>query len=114
LKAVLANQNKYNMEYEDELSDGFEDLEAKEFEVRRKIASSFGWNFSNFKKLVAQFIERNNNEDQWVFDFKCYCYCLSENHYEHPLKWAKEFYQNDFNNDKYKEFLRRLSKITKY
>jgi hypothetical protein len=102
------------MEYHEELLDGFEDLEAQEFEVRRKIASNYGWNFSNFKKLVAQFITRNNNEDQWVFDFQSYCYCLSEKHYEHPLKWAKEFYENHFKVAKYEEFLSRLSKITKY
>jgi hypothetical protein len=102
------------MEYYEELLDGFEDLQDQEFEVRRKIAANYGWNFSNFKKLVSQFITRNNDEDQWVFDFQFYCYCLSEKHYEHPLKWAKEFYQDDFKTDTYEDFLSRLSKITKY
>jgi hypothetical protein len=96
------------MEYYDELLDGLEDSEAQEFEVRRKIASNYGWNFNNFKKLVAQFITRKNDEDQWVFDFKSYCYCLSEKNYEHPLKWAKEFYRDDFLVAKYEEFLSRL------
>lgn len=76
--------------------DDFNEIEEEEFEIRRKIAVGYGFNFKRFKELVCQFITRNNNEDQWVFDYQSYCYALSENHYEHPLAWAKEYYQEDY------------------
>ena len=67
-----------------------------QFEFHRKIAVKNGWNFNNFKEVVSKSIKRKNDEDQWVFDYQSYCYSLNERNYQHPLEWAKEYYEEDF------------------
>ncbi len=83
----------------------------KEFEEKRKIAVKYNWNFTNFKRFIGQFLKRQNNEDQWVFDYESWVLTLEENYYEHPSKWAEEYFGEDWDLVKMNKSLESLKRI---
>lgn len=67
------------------------------------------WGINNFKRFISQFVKRDNTEEQWCFDYHCFVDQLGEV-YEHPIQWAREFYQEDWDEEKAKESLNNLVK----
>jgi uncharacterized short protein YbdD (DUF466 family) len=98
------------------MSDILEDIEfefaykkwQEQFEVKRKQAAKWNWNFSNFKRFMSQFLKHTNNEDQWVFDYESYVEALNMEIYYHPAMWAKEYFRERWDTEKYDKALERL------
>lgn len=82
----------------------------KFFEERRKYAVKMGWNFTNFKRFIVQFLKRDNDEDQWVFDYQSFVLTLKPDYYEHPSEWAQEYFGKDWDGEKMNKQLDKMYK----
>ncbi len=67
---------------------------------KHKKAIEWHWGIDNFKRFMSQFIKREMDEEQWTFDYESYVLDLNEEKYEHPQKWAAEYYGNDWDKEK--------------
>ena len=82
-----------------------------------ELANKYIWGLSNFKRFVSQFLKTENNEDQWIFDYKSYCLYLTMLNkdtflkYLHPINWASEYYQERWDNNKMNKCIKSIGKI---
>jgi hypothetical protein len=53
-----------------------------------------GWSYTKFKEYISKRITRDNNEDQWVFDYQSWTIYCTHGEFEHPEFWGKEYYQD--------------------
>lgn len=95
-----------DMEYE-ELRNKYEN----DWKKKHQLAIQCKWNFTNFKRFISQFLKRNNNEDQWVFDYESWVDTLKPDRYEHPSKWAKFYYEKDWDLEKMNKSIEGLKRI---
>ena len=69
------------------------------------------WGLTSFKRFISQFLKRNNSEEQWTSDYKCWVDSIVIDIYEHPSKWAKEYYQEDWNIEDVNKSIHSLGEI---
>lgn len=77
---------------------------------KHKKAISWHWGLANFKEFISRFLKRQNDEDQWTFDYESYVLDLNEEKYEHPMIWAAEYYGKDWDEEKLKAGIESLKK----
>lgn len=78
-----------------------------------KIAVGYKWGLSDFKSFISKFLKRENNEDQWTHDYESWVLTLNEGEYEHPRKWAEDYYNADWDFKKMNTFIISLSGLCK-
>lgn len=101
------------------LEEILDDMESEELEKQRlaewkkkhHIAIRWNWNFTNFKRFASHFLKRNNNEDQWIFDYESWVDTLKlDGEYKHPSEWCEFYYQEDWDTEKMKKSLLSMKK----
>lgn len=84
----MSDQTEYSeAQYEHELSEGV-----------RKVSKE--WPLSKFKTFVSTFLQTENNEDQWTFDYESFALSAYRSKKEwEPKFWAPEYYQERWDNE---------------